>query len=206
MRIGIVAMMAAMAAYLTPPDARAQADCANWLSPDFFATAGAADVRACLRAGADPDARTENGDTPLHFAADEGHADVIETLLEAGADPDARDENGWTPLHIAARWGHVAAIMALLKGGADPDVRDKGGDTPLHIAAGNGNAAAIAALIEAGAAIPTYGTRVATPCCTMLRRKVMPPRSRRCSTPGPTPAHGTRMAKPRSISSRRIPR
>ena len=86
MRIGIVAMMAAMAAYLTPPDARAQPDCANWNSPDFFKTAGAADVRACLRAGADPDARTENGDTPLHAAAWKGDAAAIAVLRDRGAD------------------------------------------------------------------------------------------------------------------------
>ena len=61
MRIGIVAMMAALAACLTPPAALAQADCANWNSGGFFATAGAEDVRACLRAGADPDARDEEG-------------------------------------------------------------------------------------------------------------------------------------------------
>ena len=136
MRIGIVAMMAAMAAYLTLPPARAQPDCANWNSPDFFATAGAADVRACLRAGADPDARTENGNTPLHFAADEGHADVIETLREAGADPDARDKNGFTPLHAAAWKGDAAAIAVLIETGADPNARAMVGLTPLHFAAG----------------------------------------------------------------------
>ena len=61
MRIGIVAMMATMAVCLTLPAALAQADCANWNSEGFFATAGAEDVRACLRAGADPNARDEGG-------------------------------------------------------------------------------------------------------------------------------------------------
>ena len=59
MRIGIVAILAAMAACPTLSAARAQPDCANWNSEGFFATAGADDARACLLAGADPDARAE---------------------------------------------------------------------------------------------------------------------------------------------------
>ena len=133
MRIGIVAMMAAMAAYLTPPDARAQADCANWLSPDFFATAGAADVRACLRAGADPDARDKNGFTPLHAAAWKSDAAAIAVLIETGADPNARNLFGWTPLYSAAGNGNAAAIAALLDAGADPGARNEDGKTPFDL-------------------------------------------------------------------------
>ena len=59
MRVGIVAILTALAVCLTVPDARAQADCANWNSRDFFETASAADVRACLRTGADPGAQTK---------------------------------------------------------------------------------------------------------------------------------------------------
>ena len=64
MRIGIVSILAAVTACLTLAVARAQSDCANWNSWSFFETAGAEDVRACLRAGADLNARTEDGRTP----------------------------------------------------------------------------------------------------------------------------------------------
>ncbi len=66
MRVGIVAILTALAVSLVVPGARAQADCANWNSWDFFKTASAADARACLRAGADPGARSGSGWTPLH--------------------------------------------------------------------------------------------------------------------------------------------
>ncbi|KAI0331990.1 ankyrin [Cubamyces sp. BRFM 1775] len=38
-------------------------------------------------AGVDVNARDENGYTPLHLAADRGHAEVVKVLLERGADP-----------------------------------------------------------------------------------------------------------------------
>ena len=64
MRIGIVSILAAVTACLTPAGAPAQSDCADWNSYGFFETAGAGEVRACLRAGADPHARDEDGRTP----------------------------------------------------------------------------------------------------------------------------------------------
>ena len=70
MRIGIVAIIAALTACMTLTTARAQPDCANWNSYSFFKTAGAEDVRACLRAGADPDARDAEGLTPFDHIAE----------------------------------------------------------------------------------------------------------------------------------------
>ena len=67
----------AVAACPTLSAAQAQPDCAAWNGAAFFEAASARDVRACLQAGADPEARTEFGFTPLHFAAGLGHADAI---------------------------------------------------------------------------------------------------------------------------------
>ena len=100
MRTGIVAILAAMAACLTLSAARAQPDCANWNSGGFFKTAGGEDARACLRTGADPDARDEKGFTPLHIAAHKGHTAAIAALREAGADPGARNKDGQTPFDL----------------------------------------------------------------------------------------------------------
>ena len=97
MRVGLVAILTALAVCLAVPGARAQADCANWNSGDFFSTASAADVRACLRAGADPGARTEYGWTPMHRAESEA---AIAALLAGGADPGARDVYGLTPFDL----------------------------------------------------------------------------------------------------------
>ena len=49
---------------------QAQADCADWNTEAFFLAAEVSDVTRCLQTGMDPEARSENGYTPLHWAAD----------------------------------------------------------------------------------------------------------------------------------------
>ena len=62
----------------------------------------ASDVGAAVSAGADPDARTEDGSTPLHRAAMKNDTpSVIAALIEGGADPGARDDGGKTPFDYA---------------------------------------------------------------------------------------------------------
>ena len=78
--------------------ALAQPSCGDWNTQAFFRLATAADVSRCLEAGADLEARGEEGATPLHLAAvlSETPA-VVVALLDAGADPAARDAFGRIP-------------------------------------------------------------------------------------------------------------
>ncbi len=86
-------------------------------------------ARALLRAGADAGAVDEDGDTPLHRAAQGGSAEMVQALLAAGAKVDARDEIGCTPLLVA----HTKeAAEPLIKRGADLHARSNEGATILH--------------------------------------------------------------------------
>uniref|UniRef100_A0AAQ4Q695 Uncharacterized protein n=1 Tax=Gasterosteus aculeatus aculeatus TaxID=481459 RepID=A0AAQ4Q695_GASAC len=59
-----------------------------------------------LEHGADANATTYSGTTPLHLAATEGLLECAETLTRAGADVLARDSMGHTPLDAARIWCH----------------------------------------------------------------------------------------------------
>jgi len=101
-----------------------------------------AQVRALLKHNPDlVSTRDSTGRTPLHFAAYEGHEDVVELLLAHGADVNAKADNGETPLHFAARKGYTNVVKLLWLHGADVDAKDNHGDTPLDLAAVYGNSA-----------------------------------------------------------------
>ena len=54
-------------------------------------------VRQDLANGADVNAKTKSGTTPLHLAARKGNKVIAELLIESNADFDLWDKNGETP-------------------------------------------------------------------------------------------------------------
>ncbi len=144
------------------PAVAAGVSCEDWNTEEFFKRAGAADISRCLKAGADVNARTKNGFTPLHRAAEHSTTPAVVTVLvKAGADVNARTKIGWTPLYVAARNSTTPAIVtALLKAGADVNARTEFGLTPLHwMAVFSETPAIVTALLDAGAATPTRGMK-----------------------------------------------
>lgn len=107
---------------------------------------------ALIRAGAQVNARTRYGVTPLSLACTNGNAALIGQLVEAGADPNGALPEGETPLMTAARTGSVDAVRALLAAGADVNAREAWkGQTALMWAVAQGHAAAAKVLVDAGA-------------------------------------------------------
>jgi ankyrin repeat protein len=109
------------------------------------------------------------GQTPLMWAAAQGHADMVRVLLEAGADTSVRSTvvtwerqrtaeprekwlppGGFTALLLAARAGHVESVKALVSGGADINEIDPESHNALVLALMNGQFDVAGALIAAG--------------------------------------------------------
>ena len=104
--------------------------------------------------------KDNDGTTPLHYAAFNGHKDVAELLLANKADVNAKDNNGATPLHAAAFNGHKDVAELLLANKAEVNAKDNNGETPLHAAA-------------------LMATRTWWNCCWPTRPRSMPRTARR---------------------------
>ena len=86
----------------------------------------------------DPNLRGLHNYTPVHYAASNGHEEVVRYLInEWNCNPDCQTENKNTPLHLSSMNGHTKTVTVLKR--CDPTCRDDDNLTPLHLAAFNGH-------------------------------------------------------------------
>ena len=88
------------------------------------------------------DQKDENGFSPLHYAALQGHhaSWVITELFSIVKDKNPRNNEGVTPLHILAANGcHLDFFNLILHEVDDKNPMDENGFTPLHYAADKGH-------------------------------------------------------------------
>ena len=109
--------------------------------------------------------------TPMHVAAEAGHADVLSLLLEHGADLEVRDIYGLTPLHRASRAGELEAGQFLLDRGADINARDMLNRTPLSSAVSVGYVELARMLVKYGASVNTHSASGYTPLHWAVRQE-----------------------------------
>ncbi len=76
----------------------------------------------------------KTGWTPLHYAATNGHLEIVRYLLDQSAYVDAESPNGTTPLMMATRGGHIETVKLLLDEGADLRIRNQQGMTAIDFA------------------------------------------------------------------------
>jgi hypothetical protein len=100
-------------------------------------------MKEAVEAGASVEtAAHENEFTACHWAARNGHVEIMEWLARNGADHSARDKSGGTPIIYAVLGGHVAALEWLAGEGADIGAVDAHGWSAMHKAVLLGQVAA----------------------------------------------------------------
>lgn len=109
----------------------------------------------------------EGGWTPIVWASEHKHIDVIRLLLERGADPNIRDNEGNIALHWSAFSGSVDISQMYLDIGCDLTAQNEHGDTPLHIAARQDNYECVVLFLARGSDIETRNKENECPlnCC-----------------------------------------
>ncbi len=73
-------------------------------------------LEALIKSGADINAKSNNGGTPLMSAI--GSASAMKLLIAHGADVNAKNNDGWTPLELALLNGCPEIIRLLESAGA----------------------------------------------------------------------------------------
>ncbi|KAJ4425808.1 hypothetical protein ANN_27434 [Periplaneta americana] len=123
-------------------------------------------VKVLLLVGTNVSMQNSFGDTPLHWAAREGHVGVARLLINAGAQLMVKaGNNGYTPLHVVGYSENVEAMAKLLvESGADLEAVEKHKQTPLHWAAGRWKTLpAVQALVALGANMAARDDQNRTP-------------------------------------------
>uniref|UniRef100_A0A3Q4MLS7 Kinase D-interacting substrate 220a n=1 Tax=Neolamprologus brichardi TaxID=32507 RepID=A0A3Q4MLS7_NEOBR len=107
-------------------------------------------IKAHLDMFTDVDSRSDNGQTPLMVAAEQGSLEIVQELIKRGANVNLDDIDCWTALISAAKEGHIEVVRDLLENNANLEHRDMGGWTALMWAAYKGRTDVAQLLLEKG--------------------------------------------------------
>jgi ankyrin repeat protein len=116
----------------------------------------ARDVQLLLDAGADVNAVAAAGQIPLHFASEQGDAELVNALVRGGAHLNqARTDDESTPVWMASYTGHCNIIDELFRSSADLNQARTDGSAPLWIASEKGHIDVVDALLRCKADVNT---------------------------------------------------
>jgi ankyrin repeat protein len=92
------------------------------------------EIERLIKNGADVNAKSDKGITPLVFAVANNQTKAVNLLLKSGADVNMMTPESESPLLIAVKNQNPDIAESLIRAGADVDMSDKHDATPLHYA------------------------------------------------------------------------
>ena len=121
-------------------------------------------VKLLTNQGADVNARSKRGRTPILIAAShDANAAVVRLLLSKGADPKVIDKANNTPLLASAYANDTESIRLFLEKGADVKAQNAAGLNALMFAASHGNAEIVKTLLARGADVNAHSAITVAP-------------------------------------------
>jgi ankyrin repeat protein len=124
-------------------------------------------IRTALKAGEDPNALNDDGDSPLMVALkNESYAAAGVLAEHPGTEIDLANKVGETPLMMAALKGQTELCRKLIARGAK---LERSGWTPLHYAASGEQIAVVRLMLDSGAEIDSRSPNRTTPLMMAAR-------------------------------------
>ena len=91
-------------------------------------------AKKAINDGADVNAKTKKGYTPLYWSAYSGQKEIVQLLIAKGADVNAKNKYGDTPLDVAINFGNRKGVHGR-KTGIPDLLRKHGGKTKKELEA-----------------------------------------------------------------------
>jgi len=89
-----------------------------------------------------------NGSTLLHYAAAQGHLEIVKYLVKEGLGINDINIQQDSPLHLAAQSGHGDVVQYLYSIGADINLKNQADQTPIYNAIENGHIEVVESILE----------------------------------------------------------
>ena len=133
-------------------------------------------IEVLAAAGADLNASSKDGNTPMSQAIRRPDLETMKKLIALGAEMNPVLPEGRNYVHLAARLdmdkrGVDKALEILINAGVDFDTPDERGRTPLHYIAESGNEAALKQILKYKPRIDRKDNEGKTPVDLALRKK-----------------------------------